>query len=102
MLDKKIVQKFAYINRDEALKLKMEDFKDLLIDGFGIFVSEKDLKLFILNMIEKVFKEENASFPIRYYQTDEKAEKAYKELQDKLNSNVVQEKITNNIVKKFK
>ena len=57
-------------NCDKYLDKDCKEFNEILIDK-GIFKSEKDIKIFILENVSRTYNTENFEFPIRYYKPDE-------------------------------
>lgn len=72
MIDRSLVNILKKIKPEEDIEKDLPSFGKYLIEDLKLFHSEKDLKLFILQYIEKAFLEEDADCPIRYYSPNEK------------------------------
>lgn len=73
MISKKIENYLKSIKIDEILQMDMNEVSSFLIDKIGIFKSEKDLKIFIVDYIVKALYDDNVDFPITYYKKNKEA-----------------------------
>lgn len=67
MPSKKIENYLKNIKIDEILQMDMNEVASFLINKIGIFKSEKDLKIFIVDYIVKALYDDNVDVPITYY-----------------------------------
>lgn len=91
-MDQRLIQKLASIDRDEIIKLPVNKFADTLVEELGLFRSNMDFKLFVLEYLAVTFKEGNSDWPITYYKENEDLEKDRAEY-DALTDKYVQEQM---------
>lgn len=78
-----LVKKLQEINTSTELnrliRLPIKKFAQELVEEKGFFQSDLDFKLFVLEYLEKTFKDDMSEWPIRYYEDDEELEEINEE-----------------------
>lgn len=80
MANKNIVKALESIDTNELLKMPMGKFIKNIVDEKKLFHSERDMKLFILEQMDKVYTDGSYEWPIRYYTKDEELESVEEEM----------------------
>jgi hypothetical protein len=70
MVDRKLLEQLQKVDTEKALLLPTNKFAKYLIEDMHLFGNERDFKLFVLEYLQKAYMEDNADWPIRYYEDD--------------------------------
>lgn len=66
MASEKVMEILRTIQLDKVVKMTTEELHNYLVEELGLFESEYDFRVFILEYIGKAFTEDNTAFPITY------------------------------------
>lgn len=73
-MDKVLIHKLQKLDTEKLVRLPMKKFANELVEVAGLFQSERDLKIFILEYIGITFREDVTDWPVRYYTEKEDLE----------------------------
>ena len=82
MVSAKILDNLSKLDTNAMLAMTSEKFVDYLVDDVKAFSSEKDVKMFILQYLSVALTEDEADFPIIYYDEDEEISEENRVVED--------------------